>query len=104
MPIQRARTGIYPEAGMTDVSPARLRRFFAMLLLEALGDQSGQNRIQVFGTDISEPPIQQARTGIYPEAGVTDVSPARLRRFFVKVEGGYQVGKPVREACVFARH
>lgn len=76
----------------------------AMLLLEALGDQSGQTRIQVFGTDISEPPIQRARGGAYPEASLADVSPARLKRFFVKVESGYQVNKPVREMCVFARH
>jgi two-component system CheB/CheR fusion protein len=76
----------------------------AMLLLEALGDLPGQTRIQVFGTDISEPPIQHARSGAYPEASLADVSQARLKRFFVKVESGYQVNKPVREMCVFARH
>jgi two-component system, chemotaxis family, CheB/CheR fusion protein len=26
-----------------------------------------------------------------------------LRRFFVEVEGGYRIGKSVRELCVFAR-
>ena len=76
----------------------------AMLLLEALGDPSGQTGIQVFGTDISELPIQHARGGAYPEASLADVSPARLKRFFVKVASGYQVNKPIREMCVFARH
>ena len=29
--------------------------------------------------------------------------PERLRRFFSKVDGGYQIGKLIRERCVFAR-
>jgi two-component system CheB/CheR fusion protein len=35
---------------------------------------------------------------------VADVLQSRLRRFFVKVDGGYQVVKSIRERCVFARH
>ena len=76
----------------------------AVLLVEALGDQSGQVRVQMFGTDISEPAVQQARGAIYPESSLATVSQARLRRFFVKVERGYQVNKTIRELCVFARH
>ena len=76
----------------------------AMLLLEALGEQSGQTRIQMFGTDISESAIQEARDATYPEADLAAVSRARLGNFFVKVERGYQVNKAVREICVFARH
>ena len=32
------------------------------------------------------------------------VSPERLKRFFVKVGDSYQIGKQVRDRCVFARH
>jgi two-component system CheB/CheR fusion protein len=76
----------------------------AMLLLEALGDLTGRTGIQVFGTDISEPAIQQARAAIYPEASLAYVSQARVRRFFVKMESGFQINKTVRDMCVFARH
>ena len=31
------------------------------------------------------------------------ISPERLRRFFVKLDGGYQINKSVREMCIFAR-
>ena len=31
------------------------------------------------------------------------MSPERLRRFFVKVQGGYQIVRSIREMCVFAR-
>jgi two-component system, chemotaxis family, CheB/CheR fusion protein len=33
---------------------------------------------------------------------VNDVSPERIQRFFIKVEGGYQIKKSVRELCIFA--
>ena len=34
---------------------------------------------------------------------VLDVSAERLRRFFVKVDRGYQISRTIREMCVFAR-
>ena len=76
----------------------------AMLLLEALGEQSGQMRIQMFGTDISKSAIEAARGATYAEADLAGVSRKRRRNFFVKVERGYQLNKAVREICVFARH
>jgi two-component system, chemotaxis family, CheB/CheR fusion protein len=76
----------------------------AMLLIESLGASTNQTRIQMFGTDISESAVQRARAGIYSQVAVRGVSPARLRRFFVKVEHGYQINKDLRGLCVFARH
>ncbi len=76
----------------------------AMLLIESLGVNANQTKIQMFGTDISESAVERARAGIYSESAVRGVSPARLRRFFLKVEHGYQINKDVRGLCVFARH
>ena len=76
----------------------------AMLLIEELGARPTQTRIQIFGTDISERAIEHARTGIYPEASMATVSAERRRRFFLRVESGYQIAKFVRDLCVFARH
>jgi two-component system CheB/CheR fusion protein len=75
----------------------------AILLLESLGDRVGQIPLQIFATDVSEEAIQHARTGTYQAAIANDVSPERLRRFFVKVDGGYRIAKSVRDVCVFAR-
>ena len=60
--------------------------------------------VQIFGTDISAPAVDSARSGTYSETAVANVSPERLKRFFVKVGDSYQIGKQVRERCVFARH
>jgi len=59
--------------------------------------------VQVFATDISESALNRARSGLYTEAAVADVSPERLRRFFVRLDGGYQISKPIRDMCIFAR-
>ncbi len=75
----------------------------AITLLEFLGDAAGSSPIGIFGTDISDKSIDRARAGVYPEKISEDVSPARLRRFFSKVDGGYQVAKHVRDLCIFAR-
>ena len=48
--------------------------------------------------------VQKARAALYSEASMEGVSPERLRRFFVKIDRGYQVAKRIREMCVFARH
>ena len=76
----------------------------AMVLLESIDDAAGPVPIQLFGTDVSETAIVKARAGIYPENIELDVTAARLRRFFVKLDGQHQVRKAVRELCVFSRH
>ncbi|MEG4073252.1 CheR family methyltransferase [Microcoleus sp. Pol14C2] len=75
----------------------------AICLLEFLAARSTNLSIQIYATDISENAIVSARTGFYTRAQVANVSAERLHRFFVEVEGGYQIAKPVRELCVFAR-
>src|SRR6266849_413863 len=75
----------------------------AIALLEFLGNRRADIPVQLFGTDLSQGSIEKARAGIYPESIAADVSPERLRRFFVKVEGGYRINKTIRDVCVFAR-
>jgi two-component system, chemotaxis family, CheB/CheR fusion protein len=75
----------------------------AVCWLEFIGGRAKNVPIQIFATDLNDKGIDKARAGIYPENISLDVSPERLRRYFVKVDGGYQVNKPVRDICVFAR-
>jgi two-component system CheB/CheR fusion protein len=59
--------------------------------------------IQIFATDISDTALDHARTGLYPDAAVSEISAERLKRFFVRQDGGYQVNKSVRDMCIFAK-
>jgi two-component system CheB/CheR fusion protein len=58
--------------------------------------------VQIFATDLDRRAIEKARLGIYPENIAADVSPERLRRFFVRDDRGYRVSKDIRETVVFA--
>ncbi|MEG4532010.1 chemotaxis protein CheB [Microcoleus sp. D2_18a_D3] len=76
----------------------------AICLLEFLGDRAIQPPIQIFATDIGEQAIGKARSGVYSENQMVDVSPQRRTRFFIaQEEGSYRISKAVRELCVFAR-
>jgi two-component system, chemotaxis family, CheB/CheR fusion protein len=76
----------------------------AISLVEFLGKNATNSLIRIFATDLSEKAINNARTGRYPESIARNLSPERLERFFVKVDGSYQVSKSIRERCVFAKH
>ena len=75
----------------------------AISLVETLSELRVEVPIQIFGTDLSENAIQKARAGAYKESIANEVSEVRLRRFFHKVPGGYQISKSIRDMCVFAR-
>lgn len=75
---------------------------FGIALLEFMGKKKVRFPIQIFGTDINEESISKARAGIF--AGIdAQVSPTRLRRFFVAADGHYRIGQEVRDLCIFAR-
>ena len=74
----------------------------AISLIEYVNKVRADVSLQIFGTDLSEEAIRTARAGIYKETIAADLPPARLRRFFSKVERGYQISKTVRDMCVFA--
>jgi two-component system CheB/CheR fusion protein len=76
----------------------------AICWLEFLGDRMASIPVQIFGTDISETVIEKARAGLYPGKIAAEISPERLSRFFSKTKTGYEINKPIREMCVFARH
>ncbi len=73
-------------------------------LLEFLGTADKNFAIQIFATDLSAAAVTRARAGTFPESIENEVSPDRLRRFFVKTDGGYRVSKAIRDVCVFAPH
>src|SRR6202034_2001824 len=74
----------------------------AISLVEYLGEERADIPIQVFGTDLSEGAIQRARAAVYKENIEADVPPLRLRRFFHKTDGGYQIRKRIRDLCIFS--
>ena len=76
----------------------------AICLLEFLGELNINFPVKVLATDVNDAALERARAGVYVDNIEVDVSAERLRRFFAKVDGHYQIGKVVRDLCVFSRH
>jgi two-component system CheB/CheR fusion protein len=76
----------------------------AICLMEFLDETKVDVPLEIFATDISEAVIEKARTGVYKESALANVSPQRLRRFFTRSERGYQIAKSLQDVCIFARH
>ena len=113
--FEALQEGVYPSIteGRTHDTPIRVwvagcatgeeAYSVTMSLVEYLGEAAGNVDLQIFATDVSDAAVERARAGVYPESIAEDVSPQRLRRFFSKIDGGYQISKLVRDHCIFAR-
>ncbi|MEP6741891.1 MAG: chemotaxis protein CheB [bacterium] len=75
----------------------------AMSYLEFTAKANSNIPLQIFATDLNDGLLEKARAGLYANNLVQDLSPERLRRFFVEENGGYRISKAIREMCVFAR-
>jgi two-component system CheB/CheR fusion protein len=76
----------------------------AMTFKEAVEQVKPANHytLHIFATDLDRETIDKARQGFYPANIAADVSPERLKRFFIKEEHGYRIGKEIREMVTFA--
>jgi two-component system CheB/CheR fusion protein len=76
----------------------------AMIFLEVMERLKKHLNIQIFASDIDTDAVECARAAFYPESIAADVSPSRLKRFFIKEEDSYQIKKRIRNMVVFALH
>ncbi|MEO8463913.1 MAG: chemotaxis protein CheB [Gammaproteobacteria bacterium] len=60
--------------------------------------------LQIFASDLSPDAIAAARRGRYPASISSDVSAARLARFFSAHESHYQINESIRDMVLFAHH
>ncbi len=76
----------------------------AILLSEYALTLNDPPKVQVFATDVDDDAIAEARDHRYPDTIGADVSPERLRHFFVKEGSNYRVRNDLREIVLFAPH
>jgi two-component system CheB/CheR fusion protein len=76
----------------------------AIELIEFLEKKEVFIPFQIFASDLDAGAIDKARLGIYPSSALQEISSERLKRFFKKIDGHYQVIKSVREVCIFSQH
>lgn len=74
----------------------------AIILREYMNVHKHYFKVQIFGTDIDSDAIGTARGGVYPGSIISDVTPARLKQFFLHEDAFYRVRKEIREMVIFA--
>ncbi|KQR77240.1 hypothetical protein ASG35_11645 [Burkholderia sp. Leaf177] len=75
-----------------------------MVLGELVAAASNGPLIQMFATDIDDNAIQFARAGNYADSILTDVTQARVDKFFNHRESRYVANTELREKILFAKH
>ncbi len=76
----------------------------AILISEALGDESDHFNVRIFATDLDEEAVNFARQGLYPEAALADLPEEYIDRYFIEEDGSYRIKKRVRGMIVFGQH
>ncbi|NVB85165.1 MAG: PAS domain S-box protein [Kofleriaceae bacterium] len=76
----------------------------AILFIEAFAARNRPLNLKILASDVHQPSLELASTGIYSDEQLRYLSPERLARYFNRRAGGYQVAQELRQVIVFARH
>lgn len=76
----------------------------AILLHEQMESMEKQPNVKIFATDVHRASLNTASAGVYSEESLSEVTPARLARYFTRVKSGYLVSQDLRQMIVFAPH
>lgn len=76
----------------------------AICIKETMEDLGILRPVKIFASDIDPDAIIAAGAGAYPDRISGEISATRLKKYFVKKEGKYEVVRPIREMIIFARH
>ena len=76
----------------------------AICAMEFCAEKNITTPISIFASDLDAQAIEKARLGVYPLMALHSLSPARLKQYFKKIDGNYQIAKSAREICIFSQH
>lgn len=76
----------------------------AILLAEQLTGDVKNTVVKIFATDIDNAALIQAGKGIYNADITKQVTPERIKKYFIKEEDNYRVSPEIRKMVIFAKH
>jgi two-component system, chemotaxis family, CheB/CheR fusion protein len=101
--VENARPGSVIRVWVPGCSTGQEAYSLAMVLNEHVRKSGKKLGIQIFATDSDLSALATARGGSYSKEEIGEtVSAGRLKRFFERKEGRYQILKQIREQIVFA--
>ena len=75
----------------------------AIIFKEVAENSSKNISLQIFASDLDIEAIEKARKGIFTNLDL-DVSPERIKKFFITEKQGFKINASIREMLVFAPH
>ncbi len=75
----------------------------AILLAEALGPEQFRERVKIYGTDVDEEALGQARIATYDRRAVEEVPPELLQKYFEDQNDRLVFSKELRRRVIFGR-
>jgi two-component system CheB/CheR fusion protein len=76
----------------------------AILVSEVLGDELDDFNVRIFSTDLDSDAIAFARRGCYSASALADLPADFVDRYFVEVDGHFEIKKRLRNLTVFGEH
>jgi two-component system CheB/CheR fusion protein len=76
----------------------------AIALADLLGDEIDTLPIRIFATDLDAQAVATARRGVYSAEALKQLPPATLAKYFVRLDGAFQVTKRIRNLTVFGEY
>ena len=74
------------------------------IILDEILNFDRSKHIKIFATDVDEDAVKQARAGIFPEVTLSNISPERLKRYFIQKGNEFEVKPQLKERVIFSRH
>lgn len=76
----------------------------AMVLAEAMGMDAFRERVKIYGTDMDEDALAQARQACYSAREVASVPGPLREKYFDHAGGRYTIHRELRRVVIFGRH
>ncbi|MFD7298104.1 CheR family methyltransferase [Streptomyces sp. NPDC059897] len=76
----------------------------AIMFAEALGIEETLNRVKIYGTDVDDEALRDARSGLYPAKTLEPLSDALREKYFEQNGARYSFRPDLRRRVIFGRH
>jgi two-component system, chemotaxis family, CheB/CheR fusion protein len=76
----------------------------AIVLAEALGMDAYRDRVKIYGTDVDEHALQEARSGLYTASELESVPEEYRARYFLPQGDAFAIHRDLRRNIIFGRH
>jgi two-component system, chemotaxis family, CheB/CheR fusion protein len=76
----------------------------AILLAEALGVEQYRERVKIYGTDVDEEALNQARTGVYESRAMEEAPAELVKKYFQRHADRLEFSQELRRRVIFGRH